>query len=150
MFLIISTHSGNCQDRITVSEDGTFIDEICQHSLKGSQSRFQYHLAGREIIITYYTARGQYQSRPDRGFWLSFRQIRGTSKRQTGMGRQDPPPTQKPTTDSQKTIPPPPTHPRHSGSSSGNLFLFFIITCLLLTRLNPQPQFQPPYPIQLF
>ena len=71
--------SANCLDRILIYEDDRMMDDICHSSLEGAQSRFQYHLEGSRIQVVYFTARGQYQSRPDRGFWLSFRQIRGTS-----------------------------------------------------------------------
>ena len=74
-------HSPGCEDSITLSEDGRVIDEICERALGGRQARFQYHLVGQNVTITYFTGRGQHQAQPDRGFWLSFRQVKGESVR---------------------------------------------------------------------
>ncbi len=70
-----------CNGTIEITEGPRIVDRICSRSVDNSQPRFHYNLTATPVRLKYYTLRGQMQSTPDIGFWLSYRQVRGESGR---------------------------------------------------------------------
>ena len=63
-------------DRIEVYESTRLVEKLCASKLETPQPRFVYNLTSDPVKVKYFSAKGQHQSTPDAGFWLSFRQIR--------------------------------------------------------------------------
>ena len=68
-----------CNGTIEITEATRIVDRICSRSVDNSQPRFQYNLTANPVRLKYFTLRGQMQSTPDIGFWLSYRHVKGTS-----------------------------------------------------------------------
>ncbi len=71
----VYSHRPGCNGTVEVMEATRTVDRICSRSVDNSQPRFQYNLTANPVRLKYFTLRGQMQSTPDIGFWLSYRHI---------------------------------------------------------------------------